>query len=142
AILAHPRVGLTADEVTRLAAGETTQQVYDLADALVAGDVSATLGVAELLTSGGGESPSKLVYPIVRRLRDVHRAAELLEAGLPDKAVAGELKMPPWAAKRTLAQAKKADRDQLARALCGFAELEVDLRGGGRAGGVQLDEDS
>src|SRR3954468_6067852 len=34
AILAHPRTQLSADEVARLAAGESSQQAYDLADAL------------------------------------------------------------------------------------------------------------
>jgi DNA polymerase-3 subunit delta len=139
AILAHPRTQLTADEITRLAAADAPQQVYDLADALVAGDVPASLGLAERLTSGE-DRPSKLVYPIVRRLRDVHRAAELLDAGVPEAKVAGALKMPPWAAKRTLAQAKKADREALARALCAFADLEIELRGGGA--GVGLDEDT
>jgi DNA polymerase-3 subunit delta len=137
AILAHPRTQLTADEVTRLAAGEAEQQVYDLADALVAGDVGASLGFAERLTSGE-DRPSKLVYPIVRRLRDVHRAAELLDAGVPEAKVAPTMKMPPWAAKRTLAQARKADREALARALCAFADLEIELRGGGTG----LDEET
>jgi DNA polymerase III subunit delta len=137
AILAHPRTQLTADEVTRLAAGDATQQVYDLADALVAGDVPASLGFAERLTSGE-ERPSKLVYPIVRRLRDVHRASELLDAGVPEAKVASAMKMPPWAAKRTLAQARKADREALSRALCAFADLEIELRGGGAG----LDEDT
>ena len=137
AILAHPRTQLTADEVTRLAAGEAEQQVYDLADALVAGDAPVSLGLAERLTSGE-DRPSKLVYPVVRRLRDVHRAAELLDAGVPEAKVASAMKMPPWAAKRTLAQAKKADREALARALCAFADLEIELRGGGAG----LDEET
>src|SRR4051794_9416553 len=139
AILAHPRTQLTADEVARLATAEVTQQVYDLADALVAGNVPASLGLAERLTSGGADDrPSKLVYPIVRRLRDVHRAAELLDAGVPEAKVAQAMKMPPWAAKRALAQAKKADREALARALCAFTDLEIELRGGGAG----LDEDT
>jgi DNA polymerase-3 subunit delta len=137
AILAHPRTQLTAAEVARLATAEVTQQVYDLADALVAGDAAASLRLAERLT-GGDERPSKLIFPIVRRIRDVHRAAELLDAGVPESKVAAAMKMPPWAAKRALAQAKKADRDALARALCAFAELEVELRGGGTG----LDEDT
>ena len=137
ATLAHPKTQLSADQVRRLASGEASQQVYDLADALVAGDVRATLGLAERLT-GGDDRPSKLIFPIVRRLRDVHRAAELLDAGVPESKVAGAMKMPPWAAKRTLAQAKKADRDALARALCAFAQLEIELRGGGAG----LDEET
>ena len=49
----------------------------------------------------GEHRPSKLVFPIVRRLRDVHRAAELLDAGVPEaQGGVGAMKMPPWAAKR------------------------------------------
>jgi DNA polymerase-3 subunit delta len=138
AILAHPRTQLTADEVSRLAAKEAPQQVYDLADALVAGDTRASLGLAEGITSGSEDRPSKLVFPIVRRLREVSRAAELLDAGVPEAKVAGSLKMPPWAAKRMIPQAKKADREALARALCAFADLEIELRGGGAG----LDEET
>jgi len=134
ATLAHPKTQLSADQVRRLACAEAPQQVYDLADALVAGDTAATLRLAERLTRD--EPGSKLIYPIVRRLRDVHRAAELLDSGVPEAKVASAMKVPPWAAKRTLAQAKKADREALARALCAFADLEIELRGGG----VGLDE--
>jgi DNA polymerase III subunit delta len=137
AIEVHPQTRLTAEDVQRLAAGESSTQGYDLADALVARDMTATLRLAEDLVSRG-DAPGRLLYAIVRRLRDVHRAAELLEAGLAEKAIASEMKMPPWIAKRTLAQAKKADRDQLARAICDFAKLEVELRGGGDS--QQLDE--
>jgi DNA polymerase-3 subunit delta len=136
AIMVHPSTQLSAEEVERLASGDVTMQVYDLADAVVAGDVTATMELAEGLCAGG-DSPSKLLYPIVRRLRDVHRVVELLDAGMPEQKVAAALKMPPWVAKRTLAQARKSDRDSLARAICVFADLELDLRGGG-----QLDEDT
>src|SRR3954452_23358985 len=72
AILAYPKTQLSAEQVRRLASSEATQQVYDLADALVAGDRGASLRLAERLT-GGEDRPSKLIFPIVRRLRDVHR---------------------------------------------------------------------
>ena len=136
AVLAHPKTQLSADQVRRLACSEAPQQVYDLADALVAGNRTAALQLAERLTAD--ESASKLMFPIVRRLRDVHRAAELLDSGVPEGKVAAAMKMPPWAAKKTLAHARKADRDALARALCAFSELEIELRGGG----VGLDEDT
>jgi DNA polymerase-3 subunit delta len=136
AILAHPKTQLSADQVHRLACSEAPQQVYDLADALVAGDVAVSMRLAERLTAD--EPAAKLVFPVVRRLRDVYRAAELLDSGVPEAKVAAAMRMPPWAAKRTLAQAKKADRDALARALCAFAELEIELRGGGAG----LDEDT
>jgi DNA polymerase III delta subunit len=49
---------------------------------------------------------------------------------MSERDAASALGTPPWIAKRTLAQAKKADRSALARALCAFADLEVDVRSG------------
>jgi hypothetical protein len=51
--------------------------------------------------------------------------------------VAKELGGPGWLAKRTVSMAKGADRQSLERALSLFAELEVEVRGGG-----ELDEDT
>ena len=75
----------------------------------------------------------------MRRLREVHRAAALLEPGMPEPRSAAALKGPPWAGKKVIARAKKADVATLERAICVFADLEVDLRGGGD---LQLDEDT
>jgi DNA polymerase III subunit delta len=136
AIAAHPQEQLSAEQVEALAAGDTAPQVYDLADALVAGDVSQTLALAEELRRIE-DRPAKLTYPIVRRLREVHRAAELMSAGVPEGQVAKEMRLPPWAAKRIVAKAKKAHRDTLERAICTFADLEVEMRGGG-----DLDDDT
>ena len=132
----HPETRLTLEDVERLAAGDAGPQTYDLADALVSHDLRATLSLAEDLAARD-EPPGRLVWRIVDRLRSVHRAAELLEAGLPEKEIAGALRQPPWLAKRTLAKAKTADRATLERALCVFADLEVEMRGGG-----DLDEDT
>jgi DNA polymerase-3 subunit delta len=136
AITAHPRGELSAEEVERLAAGETTAQVHDLADALVDGDRSAAFSLAEALRERE-ERATRLAFPIVRRLREVHRAVGMLEAGASERQIASALRLPPWAARRTAARARRADRDALERALCAFADLEVETRAGGG-----LDEDS
>lgn len=136
AVSAHPSGQLTAEEVERFAAGDTAPGVYDLADALLAGDLSGTLAVAEDLGSRD-ERPARLVYPIVRRLREVHRAAELLDAGASEQEVARAVGGPPWVVKRTIAKARTVDRAALERALCLFADLELGLRGG-----AELDEET
>jgi DNA polymerase-3 subunit delta len=138
ALALHPRTNVSAGDVEAFAAHDTSPQAYDLADALVAGDLRATLALAEQLESHG-ERPGRLVYPVVRRLREVHRAAALLDAGMPDAKVSEALRAPPWLAKKTVARAKKADRAALERAICVFADLEVEMRGGGDA---RLDEDT
>ncbi len=137
-IALHPSAHAGAEDVERLTAGDNAPQVYDLADALVAGDLRATLGLAEELESHG-ERAGRLVFPVVRRLREVHRAVALLESGMPEQKVAGSLGGPPWLAKKTIARARKADRVTLEHALEIFSELEVDMRGGGE---LQLDEDT
>jgi len=130
AIAMHPEVTARAEHVEQLAAGETAPKVYDLADALVAGDRETTMHLAEELI-GHEERPSRFVYPIVGRLRDVHRAVELLEAGAGEKELATALKAPPWRVKKVVALARHADRETIERALCRFADLELELRGGG-----------
>jgi DNA polymerase-3 subunit delta len=129
-IALHPEPTATVEDVERLAAGEASPKVYDLADAVVGGNVESAIELAEEL-SEWGERPSRFVYPIVGRLREVHRAVELLEGGLTEKELAGALKMPPWRAKKVVALARRADREALERAICRFADLEVELRGGG-----------
>jgi DNA polymerase III subunit delta len=138
ALALHPATNVTTADVERLAATDTAPGAYDLADALVSGDLRGTLALAERLDEHG-ERPSKLVWPIVRRLREVHQAASLLGAGMPDTQVASALKGPPWASKKVIARAKKADVATLERALCVFADLEVELRGGSD---LQLGEDT
>ncbi|MEA2374388.1 MAG: polymerase subunit delta [Thermoleophilaceae bacterium] len=129
ALTIHPETQLTAEHVEAYGSGADGAQAYDMADAVVSHDIESSLRLAERLTSGG-EAPGRLVWPVIRRLREVHRAAELLEAGVAERDIAGKLGTPPWIAKRTVAQAKKADRTALARALCAFADLEVDVRSG------------
>jgi len=138
ALAVHPAAQVTVQHVEEHAAGDAAPQVYDLADALVAGDLRTVLARAEELEAHG-ERPGRLVYAIVRRLREVHRAAALLEAGATEQQAAKGLNAPPWLAKKTVARAKKADRALLERALIVLADLEIELRGGGAR---PLDEDT
>jgi DNA polymerase-3 subunit delta len=140
AIAVHPSTQVTVEDVEQLAPAEASARAYDLADALVAGDLRASVALGEELRLQE-ERPGGLVYPIARRLREVHRAAALLERGSPDPAVAEALGGPPWLAKRTVAAAKRADREALEHATCVFAELEIELRGG-LLGPPPLDEDT
>jgi DNA polymerase-3 subunit delta len=129
ALTIHPETRLDATAIRELASGSDGGQAYDLADAVVAGDLQSTLRLAERLTNAG-EPPARLVWPVIRRLREVHRAAQLLDAGMAERDAASALGTPPWLAKRTVAAAKNADRTALARALCAFADLEVEVRSG------------
>jgi DNA polymerase-3 subunit delta len=136
ALALHPGTHASLEDVEALASGDNAPRAYQLADALVAGDIRATLALAEEL-GAYGERPGGLAYPIVRRLREVHRATTLLETGMSEQQAAEKLGGPRWLAKRTLSTAKQADRRSLERALGLFAEMEIEVRGGG-----ELDESS
>jgi DNA polymerase-3 subunit delta len=135
-IAVHPASAASVEDVERIASGETSARVYDLADALVSGNLEETIALAEGLAARD-ERPSRFVYPIVNRLREVHRAVELLDGGATEKELASAMKAPPWRTKKVVALARRADRESLERALCRFADLELELRGGGI-----LDEDT
>ena len=136
AIALYPETSAGADDVELLAAGDAAPKIYDLADAVVAGDTELTMALAEELAAQD-ERPSRFVYPIVNRVREVHRVVELLDAGVGEKDLAKAMKVPPWRVKKAAGLARKADRETLRKTLCRFADLEVELRGGGT-----LDEDT
>lgn len=129
ALAVHPATRLSAAEVEELASGDAGAGVYDLADALVSGDRRRTTALAEGLIAREGK-PGGLVYPLVRRLREVHQASRLLDSGIAEQKVASALPVPPWIAKRTVAQARGASLDGLELALCAFADLEARTRSG------------
>lgn len=124
----HPKATVTAEDVAEHVSDSAAPRAYDLADAVAAGDLRGALALGEELVASG-ERPAGLVFPIVRSLRQVHGAARLIESGVSEKQAAGQLGLPPWLAKKTLAKARGTDRVALERALCVFAALELDLRG-------------
>jgi DNA polymerase-3 subunit delta len=133
ALFVHPETRATVEDVEEVAAGETVPKVYDLADAVVAGDRQASIALSEELM-GAGEEPGRLSFPIIGRLREVHGVVALLDSGVAEKDLGQHIKGPPWKLKKAVALARKADRETLERALGLFADLEVETRGGGPLG--------
>ena len=138
ALAVHPETRIGPEDVERLATGDASPGAYDVADALAAGDGPGALAIVERIAAHEGR-PGALLWGIARRLREVHRAAALLEAGMPEQKVGEAVSRQPWLAKKIVARAKKADRATVEQALCALAEAEIELRGGGE---LALDEDS
>jgi DNA polymerase III subunit delta len=126
-VAAHPRTRVPAEQVERLASGQSEAGVYDLADALLSGDRARTVALAERVLAAEPR-PATALFPLVRRLGDVHRAAELLASGMPEQKVTSALSLPPWAAKRAVSQARAASRESLEETLCALADLELRTR--------------
>jgi DNA polymerase III subunit delta len=121
------RVG--PDEVAELVVGSAERRAYSLADALVARDRTAAVGLYLELRARAERLPA-LLYAMTRRVREALDVVARLDGGESAAAVRRRLRMPPAAAERFVQHARAADRDGLRRALQELADLEVDSRGG------------
>jgi DNA polymerase-3 subunit delta len=139
AIEYEPGASIGAAEIEESSAPSAERKAWTLADALVAGDEkAATRALMDL--RGQGERMPSLLYGIVRRLRDALAVAEALEAGQAPARVRKTLRMPSKAAERMIADVSRRDVESFRRALEVMADLELESRGGGAAGGALSEE--
>ena len=137
AIAVHPETRATAEDVEALAAGETVAEGLRPGRRRGGGRPAGQRSRWPRSCAPRARRPAAWSFPIIGRLREVHRVVELLDSGVAEKDLGEHMKGPPWKLKKAVALARKADRETLERALCRFADLEVETRGGG-----PLDEDT
>jgi DNA polymerase III subunit delta len=121
------RVGV--EDLEAMVADTSEEAIWTLADAVVAGDESETMRVAELLVAQGEALP-RIVYALAPRLRQALRAATELEAGKPAGEVAKGLSMHPYAAKMLVSKVKGRTPEDLDSSIRALADLELWSRGG------------
>ena len=124
------------EEVREIAASSSQRKVWDLGDAMVAGDPAAATRIYLELT-GQGERIGGLLFTIAGRLREAELVAGRLESGESLTQARAGLRMPPKAAERFVADVAKTDRVALRLAIGTLADLEVQSRGAS-----QLDNDT
>ena len=122
---------VTADVVDELTASDIEAQAYELADAVVMGDRGRALALAEDL-QGRGTDIMHILYAILRRAHDIRRAWAVLETGGSSQAIQAAVGGPPWMAKRLASQARNADGERLERIVGALADLDFNIRGGGK----------
>jgi DNA polymerase III subunit delta len=131
---ARPVEPLDADAVERLTASSAERRAWTVADAIVAGEARAAVGVYLQLRQQGERLPG-LLYWISQRVRTAHEVAVALDAGEPPAQVKRRLRMPSRAADSLIADARRTGSERLAEAVCEIADLELASRGGGVGGG-------
>ncbi len=117
-------------EVRELASGQAQSNVFEIGGALLSGEQDRAIQLCEESLSRG-EDPLKLIYLLARQMRNVLNARTLLESGHTAKEMQSKLGLSPYAAKHVAKQAKGADADWLKQSICGLAELEYSVKGGG-----------
>src|SRR5918994_2763405 len=122
------RIGV--EEVESSSSSSAERRIWDLADAVVAGNPKHAVRVLLELRAQGERIPG-LLYQLVRKLRDGLAMSEGLAEGRPAAQLKKGLRMSPKAADRFVSEVAKRDVDAFRRALVLMADLELESRGGG-----------
>lgn len=121
-----------AEDVEALVGDSRGTNVFALCNALGEGNLEAAVrSLRKLLYLG--EPPAKLLYMVVRHFRHLWIGRELLGRGRrPDpRAAASLMGVPPFAAEKALAQARRWDEDRLREAFERFLRADRALKTGG-----------
>jgi DNA polymerase III subunit delta len=119
----------THDDVAILCPPDVQSNIFAFVDSLAAGQRDRALALLEDLISTG-EPPLRLTFMIRRQFQLVARARALIERGVPQKAIASQLKVPPFVARKLEEQGRILDEEDLERALALIQDLEGGLKGG------------
>jgi DNA polymerase-3 subunit delta len=122
------RVGF--DVVEALTSSAVEARTYELADAVIEGDGARALQLAEELRARG-EDMMHILFTLLRALRNCHRGWVLTAAGRSVSDVQSDLRVPPFVARRIVAQARRADAERIERVIDLLAELDYAIRGAG-----------
>jgi DNA polymerase-3 subunit delta len=79
-----------------------------------------------------GTNVLKVAGIVSSQIRKLWQVKELMEAGYDKTSIANELKMHPFIAQKTMAQSKFFTTASLQKCLTALAQLNMDLRKGGR----------
>jgi DNA polymerase III subunit delta len=123
----------TQEDVEALCPPDVQSNIFAFVDSLAAGDRGKALKLLEDLISTG-EPPLRVTYMVRRQFGLVGRARALFERGASRREVAGELKVPPFVARKLEEQARGLDEEDLERALTLVLDLERGLKGGSDLG--------
>jgi DNA polymerase III delta subunit len=125
-----------ADKVIEMTAASSERKAWALADALLSGSAAATTQTLLHMRSQGERLPG-LIYWMSSRVRQAHQIAIALERGESQSQVKSGLRMPPSAADRLIADARRLGIERLEQAVCLIADLELASRGGRRGGSCE-----
>ncbi len=131
---------IDADTVLELTAASAERRAWALADALLSGSAEAATRTLLQMRAQGERVPG-LIYWMSTRVRQAHQVALALDRGESQAQVRSSLRMPPSAADRLIADARRIGPQRLREAIELIADLELSSHGGGH-GGASEDTDA
>ncbi len=132
----EPNAHIDADTVLELTAASSERRAWALADALLSGSAEAATRTLLQMRAQGERVPG-LIYWMSSRVRQAHQVARALDRGEPQAQVRSSLRMPPSAADKLIADARRIGAERLQHAIELIADLELASRGGSSGGAAE-----
>ncbi len=121
--------GLDGAALDALVPAEVEERLYGLMDAVLAGQVGPALAIARQLL-GQGEPAARVLYAVGSQLRTIVAVGEACRRGGRVEAVAGELGLHPFVARKALEQSRRLDAERLLAAAVPVWEAERGWKSG------------
>ncbi|HTU13920.1 MAG TPA: DNA polymerase III subunit delta [Solirubrobacterales bacterium] len=126
---AGPNGRVEIEDLQEMVADTSETSSFALGDALIAGDRTRALLIAESLIAQGSTAGSA-VYPTSTGLRRANKALSRIEAGVPPNQIERELGLPPFLARKLINSLHGASVEDMRSATIAMADLEIWTRGG------------
>ena len=110
----EPNAHIDADTVLELTAASAERRAWALADALLSGSADAATRTLLQMRAQGERLPG-LIYWMSSRVRQAHQVARALDRGESQANVKASLRMPPSAADKLIADARRIGAERLER---------------------------
>lgn len=121
--------GLDAKMLDLLVPPDHEERLYDLVDAVLAGQAARALQLASALRQQGEPVP-RVLYALGSQLRSMVLVADACRGGARPEAVAGRLGLHPFVARKALDQSRRLHPEAVAQASEAVWRAEFDLKTG------------
>ncbi|MDY0212509.1 MAG: DNA polymerase III subunit delta [Desulfuromonadaceae bacterium] len=123
-------------DVAAVVSDTCLDSIFDLTDAVGSGDLSTALLLTERLQQDG-EHPLMILTMLVRHFRQLWRVHALLATGAAQPEICKLVRINPYFAGKTIAQARKFNAAAFVAIFELFVQLDMDLKsGGGQTGAI------
>jgi DNA polymerase-3 subunit delta len=129
ALWAGPGGSVDVEDLEEMVADTSETSSFALGDALLGGERSDAIAVAERLLAQGATAGST-VYTTSTSIRRAHKALVKLENGADPSRLERELGMPPFVARRLINSLSGTSVEEVRNAAIAMADLELWTRGG------------
>lgn len=120
---------ITPADVKAIVSASLEYNVFELMNALLAGDMSKSQSTVNSILQGG-QNPIGILAMLTRQVRQMAHMKCALDAGIPVQTVQEQLKMHPYAAKQTAAQCKKLSSKWLTELYESCVATDFDIKNG------------